>query len=218
MSPPRAAIVIGTASSASRSLPLRSNRSWLSTRIRTYRSPKPAPRTPAAPLPANRSVAPVSTPAGTSTVYAHWSTTRPSPTQFGHGDSMISPAPPHWGQIPVETICPRIERRTCRTWPAPPQVPQDSTDEPSTWPVASHGSHGRWVRTSTGCSDPSTASSKEMSMTTSRSSPRLGPVAPRVPPPKPPKGLLLPKKASKMSPKLAPSNGLPPGGTSPNRS
>ena len=65
------------------------------------------------------------------------------------------------GHGPAVTIWPRIDWRTRRTWPAPPQSGQVWASAPGAAPEPSQSSHVMAVRTLTGAWVPNTASSND---------------------------------------------------------
>ena len=70
---------------------------------------------------------------------------------------MRLPVPWHALHGMAVTICPRIERRTCRTWPAPPHTSQRDGCVPGSQPEPSQRSHMTGMRTSTGATVPNAA-------------------------------------------------------------
>ena len=118
--------------------------------------------------------------------------TLPSPPQFVHGFGIRCPVPPHATHGTAVTSCPRIDRRTWRTSPAPSQESQRVGCVPGSHPDPSQRSHPLGNRSSRVCVVPNAASDRSSSISASASGARGGPAAP---PAKPPE-----KNASKRSP------------------
>ena len=107
-----------------------------------YKSPAGPPLTPASPLPAERSLEPVCTPAGIFTFTVLWSITRPSPLHLEQGVSIFCPVPEHSGQACRKLIKPRLDE-IC---PVPLQVEQDDFEVPGSAPDPWQGLHWQWRR------------------------------------------------------------------------
>ncbi len=117
--------------------------------------------------------------------------------------------PLHRGQGRAVTIWPRIDWRTWRTSPAPPQTEHVVAEVPGLAPVASQVEHGTGTRTLISFDVPKTADRKSISTVTSMSAPRGGPAWPRPrlwPKPAPPP----PKKLLNRSPRPAPNRSSKP--------
>jgi hypothetical protein len=148
---------------------------------------------------------PRSTPAGMSTVRVRRSVRRPSPRHASHGLSTDCPVPWHRPQGTAVITWPRIDWRTRRSSPAPPQSGQRTGLVPGRAPDPSQTVQCTGVSTSTSRCTPKTASLKVRRSTSSASGPGAGPVRWVRPPAVPP---IPPKNASNRSPS-PPAKGSP---------
>src|SRR2546425_680356 len=94
----------------------------------------------------------------------------PSPWQALHGFSTMRPAPLQVGHVCAMLKIPR-DISTC---PRPPQVVHDFNFEPCSMPAPSQVSHLSSLVTEISFSQPSAASSSEISRSKRKSSPRRG--------------------------------------------
>ena len=84
----------------------------------------------ASPLLAERSLEPVSTPAGIRSLILEVRSRRPAPRQVLHGFSITRPAPWHCGQVCAMLKMPR----EVITWPRPPHAGQLRVCDPGSAP------------------------------------------------------------------------------------
>src|ERR1022692_4457188 len=98
------------------------------------------------------------------------SSCRPSPWQVLHGFSTIRPEPLQCGQVCLRLMKPR----DVSTTPCPPQVGQTRALEPCSIPDPSHTSQRTDFEMEMVFSQPSVASSRVISISSRKSSPRCG--------------------------------------------
>src|ERR1700722_3352419 len=148
-----------TGTSQSRSSPSRWKISCALTLSITYKSPAGPPRKPASPFPDERRRDPASTPGGIFSFIFEVRWRLPSPWQPLQGFSKIRPAPLQCGHVCAMLKIPR-DIKTC---PRPPHVAHVFNFEPASAPEPPHVSHLSSFVTEISLSQPSAASSSEIS-------------------------------------------------------
>ncbi|MDQ1201019.1 hypothetical protein QE449_001637 [Rhodococcus sp. SORGH_AS303] len=187
-----------------RSSPSRTNTSCDFSTTSAYTSPAGPPPGPTSPCAARRMRIPLPTPAGTFTASSRRARTRPSPPHLRQGSGIVSPAPRQVGHGRAVMTCPRNDRWTDCTSPAPLHVSQRTGVESPLVPEPVHTSHSTAVSTAMCLVTPVAHSSSVSVVRSSESEPGwTRPRGPRVPPPLPP------KNASNTSPSPPPKPAPP---------